>query len=166
MNLIFTIELSSVFNCFVTDTLANGLSLKTAHMKVTLEYRGDEEYTSVNESGNRLDIDMFSSDKKAQSPTQLLLSGTVACAAVDIVSMIKKRRKTLVDFTGSAEGTRRDEHPRKFVKIHIHYDITSPDLTGEEASKIITLAVEKYCSVAASLDPDIDLTHGHTINRP
>ena len=136
-------------------------------MKVTLSYRGDEEYTATNETGNSIDIDMKQpEDKRAMSPTQLLLAGTVACAAVDIVSMIKKRRKTLVDIKGSAEGDRRDEHPRKFVKIHIHYEITSPDLTDEEAKKIIALAVDKYCSVAASLDPGIELTHGHTILQP
>ncbi len=135
-------------------------------MKVTLEYRGDEAYTSINESGNKVDIDMFKADKQAQSPTELLLSGTVACAAVDIVSMIKKRRKTLAGFKGQADGERREEYPRKFVKIHIHYEIVSPDLTDQEAEKIITLAVEKYCSVAASLDPAIELTHGHTIVRP
>ena len=135
-------------------------------MKVTLEYRSDQEYRSINASGNIVDIDMFPENKQAQSPTELLLSGVVACAAVDIVSMIRKKRKTLVGFTGSAEGARRDEHPRKFVKIHVHYDLTSPDLNDEEAGKIITLAVEKYCSVAASLDPDIELTHGHTILRP
>ena len=135
-------------------------------MKVTLEYRGDQEYTSINESGNKVDIDMFAEDKQAQSPMQLLLSGTVACAAVDIVSMIKKRRKTLVDFKGEATGERREEIPKKFVKIHIQYIITSPDLTDEEAGKIITLAVSKYCSVAASLDPGMELTHGHTIIRP
>ncbi len=135
-------------------------------MKVTLEYKSDQEYRSINESGNVVDIDMFPENKQAQSPTQLLLSGVVACAAVDIVSMIKKKRKSLEGFKGSAEGERRDEHPRKFVKMHIHYDITSPDLTDDEAEKVIALAVEKYCSVAASLDPDIKLTHGHTIIRP
>ncbi len=136
-------------------------------MKVTLSYRGDEEFSATNETGNSIDIDMMQpEDKQAMSPTQLLLSATVACAAVDIVSMIKKRRKTFVDIKGSAEGERRDQHPRKFVKMHIHYDITSPDLTDEEASKIIALAVDKYCSVAASLDQDMELTHGHSILAP
>ncbi|MEM9328262.1 MAG: OsmC family protein [Bacteroidota bacterium] len=135
-------------------------------MKVSLSYRADQEYSATNESGNALDIDMLKEHKKAMSPTELLLSATVACAAVDIVSMIKKRRKTLVDIKGTAEGDRREEHPRKFVKVHIQYEITSPDLTDDEASKIIALAVSKYCSVAASLDPDIALTHGHTILQP
>ncbi len=136
-------------------------------MKVTLSYRGDEEFSATNETGNSIDIDMMKpEDKQAMSPTQLLLSATVACAAVDIVSMIKKRRKTFVDIKGSAEGERREQHPRKFVKMHIHYDITSPDLTDEEASKIIALAVDKYCSVASSLDQDMELTHGHSILAP
>jgi len=134
-------------------------------MKVQLKYRGDQEYTSENASGNEVDIDMFASDKKAQSPTELLLSATVACAAVDIVSMIKKKRKTLIHFEGTAEGERREEHPRKFVKIHIGYDITSPDLGEDEAKKIVALAVEKYCSVASSLDPAIELTHGVNISK-
>lgn len=134
-------------------------------MEVTLKYRGDKEYTAVNASGNEVAIDMFSEDKKAHSPTELLLSGTVACAAVDIVAMIKKKRKTLNGFVGKATGDRRDEHPRKFTNIHIHYDIISPDLSDDEAEKIIALAVTKYCSVASSLDPGMKLTHGHTITK-
>ncbi len=134
-------------------------------MKVDLKYRGDEEFTAVNESGNEINIDMLPADeKKDMSPTQLLLSGLVACAAVDIVSMVKKRRKTFVDLKGSAEGERRDEHPRGFTKIHLHYEIVSPDLTEEEAERIVDLATTKYCSVAASISAD--QTHSFEITRP
>lgn len=134
-------------------------------MKVELSYRGDEEFTAVNDTGNSIDIDMLQPDKKKDmSPTQLLLSGLVACAAVDIVSMVKKRRKTFLDIKGSAEGERRDEHPRGFTKIHMHYNIFSPDLTEEEAKRIVDLATTKYCSVAASVSAE--QTHSFEITRP
>ena len=133
--------------------------------KVTLHYKADEAYYTVNKSGNRTEIDMLKENKQAMSPTELLLSGVIACAAVDIVSMIKKRRKTFVDIRGTASGTRRDEFPRKFTNIHIHYDIFSPDLTEEEAGKLIDLAVEKYCSVAATINESTILTHGFAIHR-
>jgi putative redox protein len=133
--------------------------------KVKLFYKGDEEYYSVNASDNRLEIDMLKENKQAQSPTELLLSGVVACAAVDIVSMVKKRRKTLHGFEGEAKGFRREEHPRKFTQINIHYTLTSPDLTDEEATKIIDLAVEKYCSVAATVNESTELTHSFEIIR-
>jgi putative redox protein len=133
-------------------------------MKIELTYRGDEEYTATNETGQQVDIDMLpAGQKQHQSPTQLLLSALTACAAVDIVSMIKKRRKTFIDLKGTAEGTRRDEHPRGFTKIHLHYTIYSPDLTEEEAERIVDLATTKYCSVAASVSAE--QTHSIEIVR-
>lgn len=136
-------------------------------MKIKLGHLADEEYYAVTEQGIRVDIDMLPSDqKKAMSPMQLLLSGVISCAAVDLVSMVKKRRKTLVEFSGEAEGVRRDEIPKKFTEIHIVFAFVSPDLGEEEAQKLVDLAVEKYCSVAASLDPAIKMSHGVKIVRP
>ncbi len=136
-------------------------------MKINLGYKGDKEYFAVNESGNRIEIDMLdASEKKAMSPMQLLLSGLIACAAVDLVSMVKKRRKTLIDFSGEVAGTRREEIPKKYTDIEIVFSFTSPDLKQEEAQKLVNLAVEKYCSVSASMDPEIRITHTAKIIRP
>ena len=136
-------------------------------MKITLGHIADEEYYAVSEQGIRVDIDMLAADeKKAMSPMQLLLSGVVSCAAVDLVAMVKKRRKTIVEFSGEIEGVRRDEIPKKFTEINIVYHFVSPDLQEEEAQKLVNLAVEKYCSVASSLDPSIIMSHGVKITRP
>ena len=135
-------------------------------MEVVLGFKSDEEFYTLNSTQNRVDIDMYGPEKKqAQSPMELLLSGIIACAAVDIVSMIKKRRKILNDITGKARGQRRAIAPRSFSDIKIHYEINSPDLTDQEAEKIISLAVNKYCSVASSISNDINLTYGFEINR-
>ncbi len=135
-------------------------------MKIKLGYKADKEYFCTNESDNRIEIDMFDpSEKKAMSPMQLLLSGVISCAAVDIVQMVKKRRKTLVDFYGEVDGTRRDEIPKKFTDINIHYTFVSPDLTEAEAERIVGLGVEKYCSVASSIDPAINMTHTFEVKR-
>lgn len=112
-----------------------------------------------------VEIDMLPADQKQhQSPTQLLLSAVTACAAVDIVSMVKKRRKTFIDLKAETSGERREEHPRGFTQIHMKYIITSPDLTDEEAERIVDLATTKYCSVAASLSAE--QTHSFEIVRP
>ena len=133
-------------------------------MKIDLNYKGDEEFTSTNQNGNKAEIDMRSADQKQhQSPTELLLSAVGACAAVEIVSMVKKRRKTFVDLNAEISGERRDEHPRGFTKIHLKYIITSPDLTEDEAARIVDLATTKYCSVAGSLSAE--QTHSFEIRR-
>ncbi|WP_425392564.1 OsmC family protein [Ekhidna sp.] len=133
-------------------------------MKINLNYKADEEFKSKNENGNIAEIDMRSADQKQhQSPTELLLSAVGACAAVEIVSMVKKRRKTFVDLKAEISGERRDEHPRGFTKIHLKYFIYSPDLTEEEAERIVDLATTKYCSVAGSLSAE--QTHSFEIVR-
>ena len=135
-------------------------------MEVVLGFKSEEEFFTVNSTQNRVDIDMYGPEKKqAQSPMELLLSGIIACATVDIVSMIKKRRKILNDISGKASGQRRISAPRSFTEIHIHYQINSPDLTNNEAEKIISLAIKKYCSVASSIKNDIHLSHGFEIKR-
>ena len=68
-------------------------------MRIVTTMIEDEVYESINENGNTLQIDMRTPElKKAQSPPEILLSSLAACGAVDIVMMLKKRRKTIVKF--------------------------------------------------------------------
>ncbi|UXX80290.1 OsmC family protein [Reichenbachiella carrageenanivorans] len=135
-------------------------------MTSTLHYKADNEFEATNQAGNTVSMDMYpQAEKKDQSPMDLVLSAVAGCAAVDIVSMIKKKRKTFVDLKSETTAERAETFPKKFTKIHIKYIITSPDLTEKEAEKVIDLAVNNYCSVASSLHPDITLTHSFEIVR-
>ncbi len=138
-------------------------------MKVstTVNYKADKEYEGVNATGARVDIDMYDpEEKKAMSPTEMLLTSVAACAMVDISLMLKKRRKTIIDFQAESSGDRRDEHPRAFTDIQINFIITSPDAKEEEVAKIVDLSVDKYCSVAATLKGGTKLTHSFKVVRP
>ena len=116
----------------------------------------DEVFESVNDNNNRVKIDMRPREiKEGQSPVELLLSAIAGCAAVDIVVMLKKRRKTIQQFEILTDGTRQESTPRYFTKIHSHYRITSPDVQELELHKVAGLALEKYCTVAASLKSEL-----------
>lgn len=121
-------------------------------MKVTARMLEDEVYEAWNEAGHKVTIDMRKAEERQnQNPVEILLSSLSACGAIDIVLMLKKRRKTITDFNIETTGTRRAETPKSFTKIHCHYCITSPDVTKDELFKIAQLSLEKYCSVATSL---------------
>ncbi|MFY0626439.1 MAG: OsmC family protein [Reichenbachiella sp.] len=135
-------------------------------MKSTMNYKADKEFEAINGAGNVVQIDMYDPEnKESQSPMDLVLSALASCAAVDIVSMIKKKRKTFINLQAETIAERAETHPKKFTKIHIKYKITSPDLTDKEADKVIELAVSSYCSVASSLDPQVNLTHSYELLR-
>jgi putative redox protein len=125
-------------------------------MKIITQMIEDEVYEASNPAGQKVHIDMRKPELKVgQSPTELLLSSLAACGAVDIVVMLKKRRKTIIGFTIETEGKRQEEHPRYYTDIHCKYIITSPDVTEEELTKTAKLSLEKYCSVASSLRSNI-----------
>lgn len=125
-------------------------------MKIITRMLEDEVYEATNAAGHSVNLDMRSADKKqAQSPTELLLSSLAGCGAVDIVLILKKRKKTITDFIIETTGTRRDETPRRFTDIHCKYIITSSDVEEEELNKVAALSLEKYCSVAASISSNI-----------
>ena len=134
-------------------------------MKTTTTFIDDYEFRSVNETGSVVDIDMYKpEEKKHMSPTELLLSALAACASVDLVQMLKKRRRTVEALTVDADGIRRDENPRSFTHITLTFKLTSPDVSLEEFEKMGHLAATKYCSVAGTLNSEMD--HKFELTRP
>jgi putative redox protein len=122
-------------------------------MKIVTRMLDEEVYEATSESGNTVRVDMQKvENRKGQSPTELLLSAVAGCGAVDIVVILKKRKKAIVDFVIETTGIRREETPRRFTGIHCKYIVTSPDVTEEELQKVAALSLEKYCSVAATLN--------------
>ena len=122
-------------------------------------YISDFVYEATNENGDSIEIDMREKDeKKGMSPMELVLSAVAGCAVVDIVSMLKKKRKTVKDIVVETRGWRNDEHPRKFNKIHSKYILSSPDTSEEELMKVAGLTIDKYCSVASSLNVKVDFS--------
>jgi gluconolactonase len=84
---------------------------------------------------------------------------------VEIVSMIKKRRRDFKDLKAITTGIRAKNPPRFFKSINIEYQIYSSDLTNEEAQRFISLSIEKYCSVGATLRNDTIINHTFKIIR-
>lgn len=116
----------------------------------------DEVYEASNGSGHTVRIDMREASLKInQSPVELLLSSLAACGAVDIVLILKKRKKKIIDFVIETTGARKEDAPRRFTDIHCKYIITSPDVNEDELNKVASLSLEKYCSVAATLNSKI-----------
>ena len=135
-------------------------------VKVSMTYLDDEKYSVKNGSGNELVVDMYAKEKKENlSPMELLLSAVTTCAAVEVVSMIKKRRRDFKDIKAESSGVRVDTHPMYYKEINVKYIIYSTDLKDNEAERFISLALTKYCSVGSSIRKDTDVKHSFEIIR-
>ena len=93
--------------------------------------------------------------KQATSPVELLLVAAATCTAADIVGILEKSRVQLRALDIGVRGTRREEHPRRYTAIHFDLTVSGAGADETNVRRAVDLSIEKYCSVLASLAPDI-----------
>lgn len=91
-------------------------------------------------------------------PMEALASSVAACASIDILLILKKKRIELSNYEVQIYTERKDATPAPFSLIQLTFIIGKDDPI-EQVEKAVSLGVEKYCSVSASLDSSIQITH-------
>jgi len=99
----------------------------------------------------------------ATSPVQLLLLAAATCSAADIVLILQKQRVRLAALDVSVRGTRRETDPKRYTAIAFHFAVRGEGADEAKARRAIDLSLEKYCSVVASLAPDISISYDVTV---
>ncbi|CAN5754518.1 OsmC family protein [soil metagenome] len=126
--------------------------------KATIQYAGDEFFIATSPSGHAQAIDSKGDRKSAPSPLELLLMSVAACTAVDVVSILEKKRQNVTDYKVEITGTRRDEYPRLFTAFHIHHIVYGRSVSEKAVADAVELSDTKYCSVAATVRPTAKIT--------
>jgi putative redox protein len=114
-----------------------------------IKWAGGLRFIGTGGSGHSVVID---SDKETGlSPMEMLLLSTGSCACIDLVMILKKARQKVIDVEVEVGGERRDEFPRYFTEIEMHFIVKGVDIKEHHVARAIDLAMEKYCSASAQL---------------
>jgi putative redox protein len=102
----------------------------------------------------------ISSDTESPDPTpkQLVLLAVGTCSAIDVISILQKKRQKVNGYELQISGESRKEYPKSFSKIHIHHIIKGENISAKAVEQAIELSDKKYCSVAATLRPTATIT--------
>ena len=98
-------------------------------------------------------------------PMELVLMGTGACSAVDVVLILRRSRQEIVDCVVELEGERATDDPKVFTRIHFHYVVTGKALSASHVERAIRLSKEKYCSATAMLAKTAEVTSDFEIRE-
>lgn len=119
-----------------------------------------------NEQGNTIQMDAspdVGGTNQGMRPMQLLLAAMGGCSTIDIVNILKKQRQDLKDIKITVTGEReKDAVPSLYTDVHAHFKLYG-DLDQEKVSKAVALGVEKYCSVAKTLEARAKITYSFEI---
>lgn len=91
-------------------------------------------------------------------PAETLLIALAACSAYDIVAIIAKRRAQLEQLAVHVQAEQAAWPPYQFTHIHLRYTASASGVQAAQFQRIIDLALNKYCTVRASLSPSIVVT--------
>lgn len=94
----------------------------------------------------------------APRPMEMVLCGTGACTAYDVVLILKRGRHAVTDCRVTLTSERADTDPKVFTKIHFAFTVTGSGLTRDAVERAVRLSHEKYCSASAMLAKTAEVT--------
>jgi putative redox protein len=114
-------------------------------------------YLGITPSNHALAIDTDHMRHCAASPMELLLIALGSCTAVDVASILRKKRQEVNDYRVEVRGFRRAEHPRSYERLEVHHIVTGRNISEQSVAQAIELSETKYCSVAATFRPAAEI---------
>lgn len=137
-------------------------------MKVELNRIGVPYHFEIkNETGNSIQVDAspkIGGTDKGVRPMELLLMGLAGCSGIDVISILNKQRQNPKDFKVTVNGEREEgKDANLFVDIQVHFEVTG-EVEPDKLERAIQLSLEKYCSVAKTLEKTAKINYTYKIN--
>jgi putative redox protein len=132
--------------------------------KVTLV--NNMQFTGTATSGHTLIMDADESSGGHETgfrPMELLLVGFGGCSGMDVISILRKKRQAITGLEINVKGEKTDSSPKVYKEVHIEYVVKGSGIETGAVERAISLSLEKYCSVGATLAKAGTITHSFRI---
>jgi putative redox protein len=131
-------------------------------MHIVVTGTPDFKFKAKASNGYEFDIGASKSiggDESGFRPMEVVLTALASCSGIDVVNILKKSRVDFKSVDIEVDADRKEGAiPSPFTKIHLKFFIHGYGIDRIKAEKAVSLSLEKYCSVSASLDPTIMVT--------
>src|SRR2546423_12299475 len=124
---------------------------------------GDGLFVGITPSGHAQVLETDSERASAATPVELLLIALGSCTAVDVISILRKKREQVTDYRVEVRGRRRTEHPRAFTRMEVRHIVRGHKVSEKAVAQAIEPSETKYCSVAATLRPTVEIVSSYEI---
>jgi putative redox protein len=136
------------------------MAMKTA--SVTLA-GGALRFTGRSGSGHSLVLDDGAGDT-GMRPAELVPLALAGCTAMDVISILRKKRQDVSRYEVQARGTQQDTHPNAFTRIDVVHVVEGTGIDAEAVRRAIELSAAKYSSVGATLSSGVtEIHHGYVV---
>ena len=117
-------------------------------MKATVNWQQNMTFIGTADSGFPLKMDSDESvggNNDGARPMEMLVLGLAGCTAMDVISILRKKRQDVTQFEVKLDAPRSKEHPKVFTRALITYIVTGTGVSEEAVLRSIELTATKYC---------------------
>src|SRR5256886_9891911 len=84
-------------------------------------------------------------------PHRLLLLAMAGCTAMDVLSILRKKRQQVDGLSVEVQGSRADQHPRFYTRFDVLYRVRGIHIDPQAVERAIELSTTRYCPVIGLL---------------
>jgi putative redox protein len=117
---------------------------------VEVEHQAGAHFAATTGSGFEVHFDS-GAGQTAAGPTEVMLAALAACSAMDVVSILEKKRQPYSRYQVHVSAEQRDGYPQVFTRIDLVHELEGPELELAAVRRCIELSATKYCPVSAML---------------
>ena len=124
------------------------------HIKTKVTLQGGMHFSGTADSGFGIQLDAkqeVGGEGKGFIPMELMALSMAGCTAMDVISILRKKRQDVTAFEVRVDAPRAEEHPRVFTRATIEYLVTGHNVDEKAVRRAIELTAKSYCPAQAML---------------
>jgi putative redox protein len=128
---------------------------------VAIDLQDGMHFTASGADGHSVRLDSsddFGGTGRGFRPMELLLVGLGSCTAMDVVSILRKKRHQVEGYRIEVSGEQATDYPHVFTHIAIRHVLRGKGLTSDSVQRAIDLSEQKYCPAYAMLSKAATIT--------
>ena len=129
-------------------------------MKATVNWQNNMVFIGRSASGFPVQMDADSSCGGTDSgirPMEMIALGLAGCTAMDVISILRKKRQDVTQFEVRVDAPRSTDYPKVFTRAVITYVVTGRSVDEDAVLRSIELAATKYCSAQIMLESAVPM---------
>lgn len=135
-------------------------------MDATINWQGDMTFEATATTGFKVLMDTSEANgghNRGFRPTELLAMGTLGCTAMDVATVMRKKKVEFTDFVVRVEVESADTHPHVFTHMKFEYIVTGKNIRQADVARAVELSETKYCQCIAMMSKTAEITSTITI---
>ncbi len=117
-------------------------------MKATVDWQEDMTFVGTPDSGFAIQMDaepVLGGSNQGVRPMELIALGLGGCTAMDVISILRKKRQQVTGFEVRVDAPRSFEHPKVITRAELRYIVTGKNIDEAAVLRAIELSSTKYC---------------------